>query len=453
MIANALRVVRSRRAILPDGERAAAIHVVDGRITAVRDYDDVPPGAEVIDAGPHVLLPGLVDSHVHENEPGRTEWEGFATATRAAVAGGVTTIVDMPLNSLPPTTDVSALEKKRVAAERGVSCDVGFWGGAVPGNTDDLFPLHAAGVFGFKAFLCDSGVPEFPPLEMEEIDATLERIAALRSVLLVHAENPDALRSPAEDVRRHATWLASRPPAAEEEAIGWLIELARVHGGRVHVVHLSAAGALPAIARARESGVPISVETCPHYLVLEAEEIPEGATLCKCAPPIREGANREALWQGLLDGTIDAIVSDHSPSPPEGKRLESGDFVGAWGGIASLGLGLPLVWTELERRAISLEAIALWMCEGPAAIAGLEGKKGRIAEGYDADFAIFDPDFERTLEAGALNFRHKVSPYLGRRVKGVVRRTILRGETVYEGGAWSDTPRGTLLTRAHTFAR
>jgi allantoinase len=257
---------------------------------------------------------------------------------------------------------------------------------------------------------------------------------------LVHAENPDALRSPAEDVRRHATWLASRPPAAEEEAIGWLIELARVHGGRVHVVHLSAAGALPAIARARESGVPISVETCPHYLVLEAEEIPEGATLCKCAPPIREGANREALWQGLLDGTIDAIVSDHSPSPPEGKRLESGDFVGAWGGIASLGLGLPLVWTELERRAISLEAIALWMCEGPAAIAGLEGKKGRIAEGYDADF---------TVDVSSLEHRNKITPYHARKLFGSTLRTILRGETIYERGAgFTEKRRGRWVRRA-----
>jgi allantoinase len=445
-------VIRARRAILPEGERAASVLVQDGRIARIGAYDDLPAGADVVDVGDHVLLPGLVDSHVHVNEPGRTEWEGFETATRAAVAGGVTTIVDMPLNSLPPTTDVTSLERKRAAAERQAHCDVGFWGGAVPGNADALFHLHAAGALGFKAFLCDSGVPEFPPLEPEAFEAALERVAALGSVLLVHAEDPHLLVAPSGEATAHDTWLRSRPAQAEIDAIAWLIELSRTTAGRVHVVHLSASGAIEELARAKDEGVPITVETCPHYLVLEAERVPEGSTLCKCAPPIRGRANRDALWRGLEAGVIDAIVSDHSPSPPEGKKLETGDFLGAWGGIASLGLGLPLVWTEAEARGLPLTAIVRWMCEGPAAIAGLAGRKGAIAPGADADFAIFDPAFERTLEAGALAFRHKVSPYLGRRVTGVVRRTILRGETVYDAGTWGE-PRGTLLTRAQAFAR
>lgn len=447
-----LRVFRAQRAILPDGERPASVHVTGGRIRAVRAFDDVPYGAEVVDAGPCVLMPGLLDSHVHVNEPGRTAWEGFATATRAALSGGVTTIVDMPLNSLPPTTDVAALTAKRRAAEGRVACDVAFWGGAIPGNARELAPLHAAGALGFKAFLCDSGVPEFPPLDADGVEDALARVAALGSVLLVHAEDPAVLLAPGADATRHDTWLRSRPGAAEDDAIAWLIDVSRRTKARVHVVHLSSAGALPELARARADGVPITVETCPHYLVLASEGILDGATLCKCAPPIRDEDNRERLWKALLDGTIDAVVSDHSPSPPEGKMLDRGDFLGAWGGIASLGLGLSLVWTEAVKRGIPLASVVAWMATGPARIAGLTGRKGAIAEGYDADLVLFDPDAERTIEAGSLAFRHRLTPYLGWRVRGRVRRTVLRGETAYEAGQCTDPPRGELLVRAHAYA-
>ncbi len=445
---DAIDVVRSQRVFFADGERAASVHVRDGRIEAIREYDDVPASARVLDAGDDALLPGLVDSHVHVNEPGRTEWEGFETATRAAVSGGVTTIVDMPLNSLPPTTTVVALAAKRSAAQGKVACDVAFWGGAVPGNAKELFGLHAAGALGFKAFLCDSGVPEFPPLEAEGVEDALARIQALGSVLLVHAEDPERLVPAGSDGTRHDTWLRSRPAGAEDDAIAWLIDLAQRSGGRVHVVHLSSSSALPELERARRAGVPVTVETCPHYLVLEAEAIPDGATLCKCAPPIRGKRNRDLLWDGLAMGTIDAVVSDHSPSPPEGKRLESGDFLGAWGGIASLGLGLPLVWTEARRRGVELATVVRWMSAGPARIAGLAAKKGAIEVGKDADFALFDPAFERTLEASALAFRHRVSPYVGRNLAGRVRTTVLRGAIVYREGVWADPPKGALLTRA-----
>jgi len=419
-------VIRSRRVVLPDGERPATVHVRDGRIAAITDFGN--EGLEV-----PALLPGLVDTHVHVNEPGRTDWEGFATATRAAAAGGVTTLIDMPLNSIPPTVNVDALAVKRAAATAAeVPIDVGFWGGAVPGNAPDLPALHEAGVFGFKCFLIDSGVPEFPPLDAAGLDAALSTVDAQ---FVVHAEDPGAVRAAAR-APRFADFVATRPPEAETRAVATAIEAARRHGARVHILHLSAAAALPLIAAARRDGVRITAETCPHYLTLDAAAVPDGATEFKCCPPIRDAANRDALWAGLAAGTIDCVVSDHSPCPPE---LKAGDFAAAWGGIASVQLGLPVVWTEARPRGVALADVVGWMATAPADLVGL-ARKGRIAVGADADLVAFDPDATFTVDPARLHHRDPVTPYAGARLYGSVRSTWLRGEPAEPG-------RGRLISR------
>jgi allantoinase len=425
-------VLRSRRVVTPEGERPAAVRISDGRITAIEAYET--PGENL---GDLALLPGLVDTHVHVNEPGRTHWEGFATATRAAAAGGVTTIVDMPLNSLPPTVDVEALAVKRRAAAHQSFVDVGFWGGAVPGNLAELPALHEAGVFGFKCFLAPSGVDEFGHLDAAGLDRALRAVEG--ALVLVHAEDPEAL-SPAARSRTYADFLASRPRDAENRAVATVVAAARRASARVHVLHLSSSDALDALASARHDGVRVTAETCPHYLSLAAEDVPEGATQFKCCPPIREGANREALWRGLATGVLDCVVSDHSPSPPELKRLDSGDFAGAWGGIASLQLGLPVVWTQARERGHRLADVTRWMAQRPAEIAGLR-RKGRIVPGYDADLVAFAPDESFVVDPTRLHHRHPVTPYAGQRLRGVVQRTWLRGSVV------DDEPRGCLLSR------
>ncbi|MEV5568890.1 allantoinase AllB [Spirillospora sp. NPDC052269] len=434
-------VIRSRRAVLPDGERPAAVAVRDGRITAVAAHDaPLRAGAEV-DLGDLALLPGLVDTHVHINEPGRTEWEGFATATRAAARGGVTTLIDMPLNSLPPVVDAAALEVKRAAASGAVHVDVGFWGGAVPGNVPDLRPLHAAGVFGFKCFTADSGVPEFPPLSPERMDEAFREIAALDGLVIVHAEDPAVLAEPSSGA--YADFLASRPPSAERSAVEQVIQLVERTGVRAHVLHLSAADCLEPLAEARSRGLPISAETCPHYLTLCAADVPSpDATSYKCCPPIRDAANRDALWEGLAGGVIGCVVTDHSPCTPELKR---GDFATAWGGVSSLQLGLPAVWTAARERGHSLRDVVRWMAEGPSALVGLTSRKGRIAVGNDADLIAFAPDESFTVVPGDLEHRHPVTPYADRTLTGVVQATWLRGETVT--GAARNSPRGVLLSR------
>jgi allantoinase len=434
-------VLRARRVVTAAGEAAACVGVAGGRIAAVEPYEFALTGGRVIELGDDVvLLPGLVDTHVHVNEPGRTEWEGFVTATRAAAAGGVTTILDMPLNSIPPTVDVASLHVKRAAAKGQAHVDVGFWGGAVPGNRDELRRLHDAGVFGFKCFLADSGVPEFPPLtELEEYLALLRPLGAL---MIVHAEDAGAIdRAPPPRGATYAAYLASRPRGAEDAAVVRVGEAARATGARAHVLHLASADALPLLRAARRDGVRITTETCPHYLVFAAEEVPDGATQYKCAPPIREAENRERLWRGLAAGDIDAVVSDHSPCSPELKRLDAGDFGMAWGGIASLQLGLAAVWTEARRRGHGLADVTRWMAEGPAKLAGLR-RKGRIAVGCDADFAVFAPDDDFVVDPARLHHRHPVTPYAGRRLTGMVRSTWLRGEEVGAGA-----PRGRLLVR------
>jgi allantoinase len=436
-------VFRARRLVTADGERSGCVGVAGGRIAAVAPLEAGLDGRRVVELGDDVvLLPGLVDSHVHVNEPGRTEWEGFASATRAAAGGGVTTIIDMPLNSIPPTVDVAALEVKRKSAEGQCFVDVGFWGGAVPGNLGELRGLHDAGVFGFKCFLLHSGVDEFPPLHPADLDDYLRVLRGFDGLLIVHAEDSSTIdRAPSAHGARYLDFLASRPRTAENLAIGQVIQAAQRTGGRVHILHLSSGDALPMIAGARRDGVRVTAETCPHYLVLSAEEIPDGATQFKCCPPVREAFNRELLWRGLADGTIDCVVSDHSPCTTELKRLDIGDFGLAWGGISSLELGLPVVWTEARRRGIALTDVVRWMAEGPAQLVGLR-RKGRIAPGHDADFCVFAPDDAFVVDPKRLHHKNPLTPYDGRPLRGVVRGTWLCGQELD-----SDQPQGRLLTR------
>jgi allantoinase len=442
-------VVRGRRVVTPTGVRAAAVHAADGRITAVTAYDDVPPGAAIEEAGTAAVLPGFVDVHVHVNEPGRTDWEGFATATAAAAAGGVTTIIDMPLNSVPVTTTVAALDAKRAAAEGACAVDVGFWAGLVPDNVDDVPALWDAGVFGFKAFLADSGIDEFPVLDDAAVGKGLAAVAELGGLALIHAEDARVLAGvppPSTSARRHRSWLASRPAVAEEVAVARLAELSGQLGVRVHVVHVSADEALAPLTAARRAGAPMTAETCPHYLTFTAEDIPDGATQFKCAPPIRPAANRPRLWAALAEGAIDVVASDHSPSPPDGKALDSGDFSAAWGGISSLQIAPSALWTGARRRGHTLVDLVAWASTRPAELLGLP-TKGRLEPGCDADIVVFDDDARFVVAGAALEHRHPLTPYEGRTLRGVVRRTWLRGELVFDGTSVRPG-RGRLLRRA-----
>lgn len=444
-------ILRSKRVITPDGERAADVFIENGVITRVIDIN---PAVECdYDYGDLVLLPGLVDTHVHLNEPGRTEWEGFETGTRAAAAGGVTTLIDMPLNSLPPTINMDALREKVDVARGRCYVDVGFWGGVVPDNRSELPELLDAGVFGFKCFMVNSGVAEFPwmqPDDLHRFGMVLRRMAA---VLLVHAEWPFVIEeaSMAEEValgdsRNYDLYVKSRPAEAEVQAISYLIDFVRAYGCRVHVVHLATPDALAALDAARAEGMPISVETCPHYLMFAAHDVPAGATQFKCTPPIRDGRQREGLWEGLRSGAIDMVVSDHSPCPPVLKQLDSGDFLAAWGGIASLQLGLRVMWTAASARGFDLVDIANWMAAGPARLAGLEERKGALAPGRDADIVVFDSDAAQRVDAQELEHRHKLTPYDGMQLRGQVRATFLRGTKIYDDGQFTE-PQGKLLRR------
>ncbi|GAA3586037.1 allantoinase AllB [Kribbella ginsengisoli] len=437
-------VIRARRMVSTTGLVPAAVGVKDGRIVSIEPYDTDLNASEAVElAEDEVLFPGLVDSHVHVNDPGRTDWEGFTSATRAAAAGGVTTIIDMPLNSIPPTCDVPSLELKRKTAQSQAFVDVGFWGGAIPGNAEQLRPLHEAGTFGFKCFLLHSGVDEFPPLDHAQLEQAMREISSFDGLLIVHAEDAHQIdHAPAPDGASYLRFLHSRPREAENKAVAEVIDLARQTGCRVHILHVSSADVLPLLAEARRDGVPITAETCPHYLTFSAEEIPDGATQYKCCPPIREAANRELLWQGLRDGVIDLVVSDHSPSTIDLKRLDTGDFGAAWGGIASLQVGLPAVWTGARERGFTLTDVARWMCQAPAAQVGL-AHKGRLEVGYDADFCVFAPDESFVVDVAALHHKNAITPYAGRPLAGVVRSTWLRGRPI---DIHAD-PRGRLLTR------
>jgi allantoinase len=436
--------LESSRVVLPEGVRPAALHIAAGRITEL--LPTAPPGARVTQLGSQVISPGLVDCHVHINEPGRTEWEGFDTATRAAAAGGVTTLVDMPLNCLPVTTTRAALEQKIDACRGQCFVDVGFWGGVVPGNTADLPRLAAGGVLGCKAFLVHSGIDEFPNTSEADLRAAMPVLRDLGLPLLAHAElDLGVPAGSSADPHAYQSFLDSRPPSWEEAAIALLIRLCRETRCAVHIVHLSAASCLPLLRAARDEGLPISVETCPHYLCLEAEQIPRGATEFKCAPPIREHDNREALWQGLLDGVIDFVITDHSPCTPGLKQRGQGNFHEAWGGIASLQLGLSTLWTEARRRGASLAQLARWLSSAPARFAGLARDKGELRAGRLADLVIWDPDERFVIDAARLFFRHKLSPYLQREVHGRVHQTLLAGRVVYDGTQHAAGPSGQLL--------
>ena len=438
-------VIRSTRVMLPSGTAAASLRVSDGRIARITPYDDaIQPGADLHDVGAHIIMPGIVDTHVHLNDPGRADWEGFDSGTAAAAAGGVTTVIDMPLNSIPATTSVAGLEAKRSAARGKLRVDLGFWGGVVPGNLRELGPLCDAGVRGFKCFLVPSGVDEFPAVDVEDLRLALPTLAARGVPLLAHAELPAGLipipagAAPAD----YSTWLRSRPPRAELEAIRLLIDLCREFGARVHIVHLSAAAAVPLLRDAKAAGLPITVETCPHYLTFCADEVPHGMTSFKCAPPIRDRENREALWRALDEGIIDFVATDHSPSPPSMKP--PGDFPAAWGGIASLELSLAAVWTQAVDRHVPMDRLARWLCSAPARLAGLDRDKGDVAEGKYADFVIWDPESEFVVQPERLHQRHKVTPYGGRRLRGRVLETYVRGRLVYRDGAQPElsTPAG-----------
>jgi allantoinase len=424
-------IIRGQRIATSDGVRAASIHISDGRVARVGDIGDVPSGWPIHEAGDLLVMPGLVDTHVHVNEPGRTNWEGFETAARAAAAGGITTLLDMPLNSIPATTTVAALDAKRNAARGKTSINVEFIGGVVPGSTAHLEGLRDAGVRAFKAFLSPSGVDEFPNVTERDLSKAFPILARLGVPLMVHAEDPALLRA-GENSTSYADYLASRPIEAEHSAIDLLIALMSRARAPVHIVHLSSATSLPIIRAARERGLPLTVETCPHYLTFAAEEIPDGATEYKCAPPIRSSAEREALWQGLLAGEIDLVASDHSPCPPNMKRTH-GDFFSAWGGIASLQLSLSAVWTGARARGARPERLVQWMSAAPARLAGFGDRKGAIAEGYDADLVIWDPDASYEVDPAKLLHRHAVTPYAWRELFGVVRATYVGGRLAFGG--------------------
>jgi allantoinase len=449
-MSNSDLIIRGRRIVLPERVGPASIYVRNGLIEHIGEFDQTIDG-ELIEVGDEsVVMAGLVDTHVHINEPGRTEWEGFETATRAAAAGGVTTVVDMPLNSIPATTSVENFKAKLKAAQNKCAVDVGFWGGVVPGNTSELAGMKAAGVVGFKCFLVPSGVDEFPHVTEADLRIAMPELTRLDSLLIVHAELPGPIDRaiPAKTTSNdYATFLESRPCQAENDAIELMIRLSREFGTRVHIVHLSSAEALPMLREAQASGVRISAETCPHYLHFAAEQIPAGATEFKCCPPIRERENCDELWRALADGTIGIVVSDHSPCPGSMKHLDTGDFLGAWGGIASLQLRLPVIWTEAERRKYSLSDLSRWLCSGPAAQVRIQNRKGSIAVGCDADLIVWSPDREFVVDASTLQHRHKISPYNGEPLKGVVQKTFLRGKKIYDDALVPGPARGEFILK------
>ena len=427
----------SHRVATPDGLRPATVHIQQGKIERIGAPEDV--SGPLLDCGDSVVMPGIVDSHVHINEPGRTEWEGFETATRAAAAGGITSLIDMPLNSVPATTTREAFQAKAEAAQGKTRVDVGLWGGVVPGNVAELEGLLAEGALGFKAFLVPSGVNEFQHVEEADLREAMPVLARYGTVLLAHAEVPGPIQAAAGvweggSPSEYDRYLRSRPDAAEVEAVEMLVRLCRETGCRVHIVHVSSMEVLPVLERARAEGLPVTAETCPHYLTFAAEEIADGAVAWKCAPPIRSRQNRERLWQALREGLLDLVATDHSPCPPEMKKLETGDFRGAWGGIASLQLALPAVWTGARERGFAVSDLSEWMCAAPARLAGLQDRKGVIAPGYDADLVVWDPEASFEVDPAKLHHRHKITPYAGRTLFGVVRRTLVRGETVYDDG-------------------
>jgi len=446
------KVIRSQRVLIEGRIRPAAIAINNEQVAAILDHSDFDHGDQ-FDFGNAVIMPGIVDTHVHINEPGRTEWEGFHSATLAAAAGGVTSMIEMPLNSIPAVTTADALNKKIDAAKGKLAVDVGFWGGVVPGNVPHLREMYDAGVFGFKCFLVPSGVPEFEAVTESDLREAMPELTALNAALLVHSELPGPIEEATSqlanaDGKKYSIWLRSRPSTAEDEAIAMLIRLSKEFGTRVHVVHLSSASAVPLLTRAKAEDIEITVETCPHYLAFAAEDIPDGATQFKCAPPIRERENQERLWDAVRSGFFDLIASDHSPAPAEMKCTGTGDFMRAWGGIASLQLILPIVWTQARARAVDIPQLAKLLCRGPAQFAGL-GRKGAIAPGCDADFVVWQPEESFRVDAQALYHRHKLTPYAGQTLYGVIQSTFLRGQQIYSSGKFLAEENGRVLIRGN----
>ncbi len=433
--------IMSRRVLTPEGIRQAVVLIESGRIAGVMNTPAV--GIPIEDAGDNVVMPGLVDCHVHVNEPGRTEWEGFETATRGAAVGGITTIVDMPLNSNPVTTTLAALETKLEATQKKLWVDTAFWGGVVPGNAGSLESMIDAGVRGFKCFLIHSGIDDFPNVTEKDLRVAMPILAHLGVPLLVHAELECGESYEWENsARSYKAFLKSRPRRWENEAIKLMVDLAREYGTAVHIVHLSSSDAIPLVAAAKRSGISLTAETCPHYLTFAAEEIADGDPRFKCAPPIRERKNREELWSAVKDGTIDFVVSDHSPCTPELKFLSEGDLKRAWGGISSLQFGLPAMWTEARRRGASIQDLSAWMSRKTAAFVKLDDRKGRLAPGYDADIVVWSPEQRQMIEQSMIQHRHKVTPYDGRELFGVVKQTYVRGNKIFDRGAFATEPVG-----------
>jgi allantoinase len=437
----------STKVVLPDGIAPAAIMIANGKIEAV--LPQLPPlfNGVVNDVGHLLIMPGVIDPHVHINEPGRTDWEGFNTATLAALAGGVTTIVDMPLNASPVTTSVAALEQKLHCAREKIHVHTGFWGGVVPDNASQIVPLIEAGVLGFKAFLTHSGISDFPNVTEAALHQVMPVLAKYQLPLLVHCELSDDIQRSTPMVCSYQNYLNTRPKEWEDEAIALMIALCKKYNCRTHIVHLSSAASLVQIQLAKQQGYPLSVETGQHYLYFNAEDIKHGQTQFKCAPPIRERANNELLWQALQQGNIDFVATDHSPATPALKEIESGDFIKAWGGIASLQFALPILWTAAKKRNCSITSVVKWLCENPAKLAGLENTKGKIAAGFDADLIVLDEEKTFTITTAMIQHKHKITPYLGETLYGVVAQTYLNGEKVYDNGEFVGLNRGKVILR------
>ena len=443
-------IITSRRVLTTAGLQEAGIVVEGGVIADVVGAGRFPANIPIEDFGDRVVMPGLVDTHVHINEPGRTDWEGFASATRAAAAGGATMLVDMPLNSSPVTTTPHSLQKKIAASHGKLFVDCGFYGGLVPGNTASLKPLADAGILGVKAFMIDSGIDEFPNATEPDLRAGMKVIAENGLPLLVHAELLNGSEAGVEkklQPRSYAAYLSSRPRQWEHDAIKVMIRLCREYNCRTHIVHLSSADEVPQLREARQAGLPLTVETCPHYLYFSAEDVSDGDTRLKCSPPIRENENRNRLWDSLREGVIESIVSDHSPCPPDMKKVGDGDFHKSWGGISSLQLGLSIVWTEASKRGFTLLNVAEWMCRRPAELVGLQGRKGAIAPGYDADIVVWNPEASFRVEASSLHHRHRMTPYEGRTLFGKVEKTFLRGRKIFDKGAFIGSADGKVVLK------